>query len=86
MKNAEQFASVFTHRLTRAIFLIQPRNEVVFNCESTAKICQHACSRRFKKLNFCDIRVIVLLQSYVIMLVGRLQGTEIKTEYLLAKK
>ena len=50
----------------------------LFNCESTAKICQHACSRRFKKLNFCDIRVIVLLQSYVIMLVGRLQGTEIK--------
>ena len=39
---------------------------------------------RFEKLNFCHIQVIVLLQSYVIMPVGRLQGTEIKTEYLLA--
>ena len=66
---------MFTHKFTSAIFLIV--SQLLKSVHTFGKGTS-------KKLNFCHIRVIILLQSYVIMPVGRLQGTEIKTEYLLA--
>ena len=66
---------MFTHRFTSAIFLIV--SQLLKSVHTFGKDTS-------KNLNFCHIRVIILLQSYVIMPVGRLQGTEIKTEYLLA--
>ena len=50
---------------------------------STAIICQQTWSALFK-INFCDIRATVFLQSYVIMPGGRLPETENKRIYQIS--
>ena len=52
-------------------------------CKSAAIICQQTWSALFK-INFCDIRATVFLQSYVIMPGGRLPETENKRIYQIS--